>query len=154
MADKDPDLISAWESLMPLFLSKRDQYFEEVGRLGITPPHGQAMMALTRPRRMRELADLMTCDASYVTAVVDRLESLGLAERRPSTEDRRVKEVALTAAGESALRRLRSAMSRPPEALLCLPEADRRSLVRILRKLPPPPSQVGDGAMRWGPPRA
>ena len=36
-----------------------------------------------RPRPLGELADLLACDASNVTALADRLESKGLAERQP-----------------------------------------------------------------------
>ena len=48
---------------------------------------------------MRDLAQAMNCDASYVTAVVDDLERAGYANRRTAPADRRVKTVVLTAAG-------------------------------------------------------
>ncbi len=150
MARTDSDLSSAWESLLPLFLAKRDQYFAEVGLLGITPPHGHALTALVQPRRMRELAELMSCDASYVTSVVDRLEGLGLVQRRLSTQDRRVTEVALTSSGEAAVVRLQAAMSRPPEVLLNLSEADQRTLIRILGKLPAAAPETCGWVARWG----
>ena len=150
MAPTDSDLSAAWESLLPLFLTKRDQYFAEVGLLGITPPHGHALTALAQPRRMRELAELMSCDASYVTSIVDRLEGLGLAERRPSTEDRRVTEVALTTSGEAAVLRLQAVMSRPPDVLLSLSEADQRTLIRILGKLPAAAPEASGWVARWG----
>ena len=150
MAHTNRDLSAAWESLMPLFLAKRDQYFAEVGLLGITPPHGHALTALAHPRRMRELAELMSCDASYVTSIVDRLEGLGLVQRRPSTEDRRVTEVALTTSGEAAVVRLQAAMSRPPDVLLSLSEADQRTLIRILGKLPAAAPDANGSMARWG----
>jgi len=154
MAHTNGDLSTAWESLLPLFLAKRDQYFAEVGLLGITPPHGHALAALARPRRMRELAELMSCDASYVTSIVDRLEGLGLVERRPSTEDRRVTEVALTTSGEAAVARLQAAMSKPPDVLLTLSEADQRTLIRILAKLPAAAPESTGWVARFGAPRS
>ena len=48
---------------------------------------------------MRALADEWECDASNATWMVDRLEKLGLAERRAVAEDRRIKQVILTAKG-------------------------------------------------------
>ena len=43
------------------------------------------------PPPIRDVATLMGCDASYVTALVDALESPGFAERRAAPSDRRVK---------------------------------------------------------------
>lgn len=42
----------------------------------------------------------MNCEASNLTGLVDRLEARGLVERQPHPDDRRVKCVGLTAAGE------------------------------------------------------
>ena len=49
---------------------------------------------------MSSLAGMLFCDASNVTGIVDRLEARGLIERRPAAQDRRVKLLALTPAGE------------------------------------------------------
>ena len=43
---------------------------------------------------MGRLADTLSCDASNVTGLVDRLESRGLVRRQPSPDDRRVKVLA------------------------------------------------------------
>jgi DNA-binding MarR family transcriptional regulator len=51
------------------------------------------------PTPMSRLAERMNCEASNLTGLVDRLESRGLVERRPDPEDRRVRVLALTAAG-------------------------------------------------------
>ena len=48
---------------------------------------------------MSALAGPLMCDNSNVTGIVDRLEALGLVERRPAERDRRVKAVALTEQG-------------------------------------------------------
>ena len=56
-------------------------------------------------RSLSELASLLICDKSNVTSIVDKLEELGLAERkRGKAGDRRYTRVVLTAEG----RRLRS----------------------------------------------
>jgi DNA-binding MarR family transcriptional regulator len=49
--------------------------------------------------RMSDLAEALRIDPSTVTRAVQRLEKLGLAERRPSKEDGRVVEVMITEAG-------------------------------------------------------
>ena len=125
-----------WAKLQPLFLGKRTQFFEAMARHGLTPPHGQTLTMLAAgPLRMRDIADLMVCDASYVTAIVDNLEERGLAQRRPSSTDRRVKEIALTPKGVRAAADITQHMTAPPLALARLAPADRKALAKILAKL-------------------
>lgn len=140
MEEIDPQLAEAWQSMMSLFFSRRDAFFAELTKLDLTPPHGHALLSLRDgPVRMRDLAESMVCDASYVTAVADRLEELGLAVRR-NASDRRVRELALTAKGQRVALRLDAVFGSPPAELLTLPTADRSALARILRKLGTPPA--------------
>ncbi len=50
--------------------------------------------------RMSDLAEALRVDPSSATRAIQRLEKAGLAERRPSTEDGRVVEVAITEEGQ------------------------------------------------------
>jgi DNA-binding MarR family transcriptional regulator len=52
------------------------------------------------PTPMSPLAERMNCEASNLTGLVDRLEVRGLVERRLDPDDRRVRVLALTRAGE------------------------------------------------------
>jgi len=132
-------LDSIWSRLFPLFIGKRDSFFRAMGEHGLTPPHGMALtMLVDGPRRMRDIADQMVCDASYVTAIVDRLEELGLAARESSATDRRVKEIALTPKGRAAAEEIQSAMSAAPPALGQLSAEDLATLDAILDKLDAP----------------
>jgi DNA-binding MarR family transcriptional regulator len=70
-----------------------------------------------------------------VTSLADRLEERGLAERRASAGDRRVKQLALTEAGRAAQARLRAAFLSPPPGLARLSARDTRALLRIAREL-------------------
>ncbi|MFM2077786.1 MAG: hypothetical protein RJA49_1676 [Actinomycetota bacterium] len=137
MADSDAQLAETWARLMGLFAARRDAFFAELATLQLTPPHGGAMMSLLHggPTRMRDMAETMACDASYITAVADRLEELGLAERRSAPDDRRVKELALTAKGEDVARRMHAIFNEPPAAMRALSPADQDALARIARKL-------------------
>ena len=147
----DTELTETWTRLMGLFMSRRTVLFEAFAELQLTPPHGHAILTLMHggPTRMRDMATHMACDASYITAVADRLEELGLAERRPAADDRRVKELALTPKGERVAARLDAVFTEPPAALLDLSPADRAALSRITKLL-------FDGApdAEWMPPRA
>ena len=55
--------------------------------------------------RMSEFADALRVDASTATRAVDRLERLGLAERRSGDGDRRIVLATATAAGRRTFRR-------------------------------------------------
>lgn len=143
------ELTEAWGRIAGLFATRRDAFFAELAAHQLNPPHGHALMALGHgPARMGDLADNMACDASYVTGIADRLESLGLVVRRNAADDRRVRELVLTTAGEQLAQRLSTVFATPPAELVALPAGDRAELVRILRAvgdLPPGP---------WTPARA
>lgn len=53
------------------------------------------------PVPMRDIARLVGCDPSNVTLISDRLEPLGLVERRPHPSDGRARVLALTEAGHT-----------------------------------------------------
>jgi DNA-binding MarR family transcriptional regulator len=145
----DDVLTQAWSRLAVVFSEYRDQFFGVLGEHSLTPPHGFALKMLADgPVRMREMADQMACDASYITAIVDRLEETGLVERRPNDSDRRVKEIALTTKGKRVAATLTKAMTAPPAILYTLDPADRQALLDILVKLVPD-DQVG--ASPFGP---
>jgi DNA-binding MarR family transcriptional regulator len=103
-------------------------------RLDLRPAAFGTLRALDRPRTMSEIAAILHCDNSNVTGIVDVLEEKGLAERRPSEADRRVKLIALTAEGRRVRARLKRAVEKPPGWLQGLSEADRKSLRDLLQR--------------------
>lgn len=142
-----------WSRMMTLFAAARDDMFRILLSHELTPPHGFALTMLHEgPMRMRDMADRMTCDASYITSVVDRLEETGLAERRTSPSDRRVKEIALTPTGERVAEAVRRTMTSPPTAIDRLTAAERRTLAALMAKVVPDDEVVSD-AFRIPPPR-
>jgi DNA-binding MarR family transcriptional regulator len=100
--------------------------------LGLRPAGFGALRALDRPRTMSEIAAVLHCDNSNVTGIVDGLEEKGLAARRPSPDDRRVKLIAPTAEGRRVRARLNRAVERPPAWIEALSETDQRALAEIL----------------------
>lgn len=136
--DETGELALLWARFMVLFMERRDSMFAMLEQHGLTPPHGHALSMLgPEPIRMRDIADHMACDASYVTAIVDRLESVGLARREASPDDRRVKVVALTDRGLRAANDIRASMMAAPTSFGGLSTADRKALARILAKIVP-----------------
>ena len=106
--------------------------------LGLTPGHMKALAVLDadEPRPMRAMADALSCDASMVTWLVDRMEERGLVERLALPSDRRVKTVALTPLGVDTRDRLMSALYEPPAELLSLDTTSLETLRSQLSKLP------------------
>lgn len=101
---------------------------------GLRPAAFGALRVLDQPRTMSEIANFLRCDNSNVTGIVDGLEGRGLAERTPSTGDRRVKLIALTAEGRRLRARLMREARKPPTWLEALSEADQRTLRDLLRR--------------------
>jgi DNA-binding MarR family transcriptional regulator len=102
--------------------------------LGLTPATLGALARLGEPRTMGEIAELLRCDPSNVTGIADALEARGLARRRPSEADRRVKALELTAKGEKLRQRAIGELSEPPAWLHALSAADQRALRDLLER--------------------
>ena len=133
----EPDeLRAAWRLVMEMVLDQRWQWADVAAKLKISQAALRALLAIDpdEPRPMRDLAEAMNCDASYVTAVVDDLERAGYANRRTAPADRRVKTVVLTAAGRRALRTVQDELLAPPPQLERLPAAERDALARLLQR--------------------
>jgi DNA-binding MarR family transcriptional regulator len=75
-------------------------------------------------------------DPSSMVGVIDELEEMGLAERRPYPDDRRKHAVHLTAKGKRTLGRLRKvAMEVASELFARLKPDEVETLRRLLRKM-------------------
>jgi DNA-binding MarR family transcriptional regulator len=104
--------------------------------LGISFGRARALRRLARkPMSMGELAAALEIDPANATAVVDDLESLGLARRRPHPTDRRAKVVEATLKGKEKARRADAILGTPPPALSALSADDLEALRRILRSV-------------------
>lgn len=121
---------------------------ESLAKRGLTPNDSRALFSLSvdEGRSMRSLAEAWQCDPSNATWIVDRLEKLGLAERRPVPRDRRVKLVVLTPKGQKVRAELLKEFHEPPRDLAALDREDLESLRRLLGKLSPGSPANGPGA--------
>jgi len=127
----------AWQLLVRFSFTQRASLPALAAELELSPAqcHLLNLIEPDRPMPMGELAGAMSCDASNVTGLVDRLESRGLLRRSPSAEDRRVKVLSLTPRGAQMRASLVERMTSAPPTLGRLSEADQRALARILRRL-------------------
>ena len=139
MSRRGADPERAWQLMVRFFFAQRGQRVElpatEGRDLSAVQCHVLHLIEPGRPLPMRRLAETLSCDASNVTGLVDRLEARGLVERRASDQDRRVKVLVLTPAGARFRTALLKRISGEPQPITRLSQADRRALVRILERL-------------------
>ncbi|HZU78446.1 MAG TPA: MarR family transcriptional regulator [Acidimicrobiales bacterium] len=129
----------SWVELYRLFIDGIGQrrFHEACEATGLTPAVLKTLLQLdpAQPVSMGELAATFRCDPSYVTNLVDGLESAGLAERQLHPTDRRVKVVALTGLGITKQEDVRKILAEPPEAFGALSTAELEQLRRLLTKV-------------------
>jgi len=128
----------AWRPLATFFFETARHRSEIFRTHGLTPTDAKALHALDEHegKTMGALASEWFCDASNATWMVDRLEERGLAERRATPTDRRVKLVVLTSRGTQVKRLLMDSLFEPPPELLTLDRADLEALRDAVARLP------------------
>lgn len=108
-----------------------------LAEIGLTPRmHCVLVHALEEERTQIQLAELGDMDKTTMVVTVDALEKAGLAERRPSSADRRARIVAVTEKGaEVAAHSQRIVDGVHRDALHAVPDDEREVLVRALKRL-------------------
>ena len=92
--------------------------------------------ALEEERTQIQLAALADLDKTTMVSTVDELERRGLAERRPSTTDRRARIIAVTEKGRLAAEEAQRIVDRVhADALGALPAESRAAFVEALGTL-------------------
>jgi DNA-binding MarR family transcriptional regulator len=137
MSARKEDAARAWDLLLRFVVTQRAQLPAIAAEFSLSPVQCHVLRLIPRdePIPMGRLAETLSCDASNVTGLVDRLESRKLIERRPAANDRRVKVIALTPAGLRLQTQLQSRLGAPPGPFSRLSPAQRRSLIKILEAL-------------------
>jgi len=110
-----------------------------VAEFGLPVHLARAIVLLSTPAPMRDLADRLDCDRSYITSLADQLEQRGLVTRAAG-DDRRVKLLALTEAGRAMRDQIAAAVAERNMILRRLSDAERKRLAPLLRKLLQDPS--------------
>ena len=132
-----------WVMMFDFLMRTSPQRAKALGRRGLTPNDARALTALdpTVGRTMRSLAADWECDASNATWIVDRLERLGLANRRAVEGDRRAWHVVLTPKGRKTKADLVNEFHTPPKDLLGLTRDRLDALHEALAELAKRPGQ-------------
>jgi MarR family transcriptional regulator, organic hydroperoxide resistance regulator len=144
----------AWAPLFELIQDRMRHFPLLAAEFELSPVQAHMLRTLGYGAQpMSVVAEYLSCDASNVTGLVDRLESRGLVERRNAEHDRRVKMLCLTEAGAEVRRRLMDRLAEPPAAIASLSAEDLRVLRDVMeRAVEKLKAQAPDGRGLFGPP--
>jgi MarR family transcriptional regulator, organic hydroperoxide resistance regulator len=133
----EQDACRAWQLLVRFFFAQRQHLPGSGAEFDLSPVqcHVLHLIEPGRPLPMGRLAETLSCDASNVTGLVDRLEARGLVQRRPSAADRRVKVLQLTPTGARLRSQLLRRMTGGSLPLSRLSRDQQRTLLKILEAL-------------------
>ncbi len=97
--------------------------------LGISPrAHAVLTTALTGELTQSEIARLVGLDKTTMVVTVDELEAAGLAERRPSSTDRRARVIAVTELGVQTVRQADDVLDRVRDDVLSVLAPEEREI--------------------------
>jgi DNA-binding MarR family transcriptional regulator len=99
----------------------------------LTPPQAISLRKLADgPLAMGSVAEALSCDASTLTGIADRLEERKLIERQVDPSDRRVKLLALTPAGRELVESIDGPFTTEIPGIAALSPAQRAELTKLL----------------------
>jgi DNA-binding MarR family transcriptional regulator len=115
----------------------RTQMAAALAEIGLTARmHCVLVHALEEERTQIQLAELGDMDKTTMVVTVDALEKAGLAERRPSSTDRRARIIAVTPKGAEVAGRSQAIVDGVHRAALgALPEDECEALLRAMNRL-------------------
>ncbi|MDI1267224.1 MAG: MarR family transcriptional regulator [bacterium] len=113
-------------------------FVEECRAFDLTPVQYAALVAIhTHPGiDATRLSAVIAFDRSTLGNVIERLESKELIERKPSSEDKRVKLLYISKSGSAVLREIMPSVEQAQARMLQpLKPADRKALLALLTQL-------------------
>ena len=113
-------------------------FMEECADHNVTPVQYACLSEIARQPGVdaTRLASAVAFDRSTLGNVLERLEGKGWVDRRPSPDDRRVKLLHITEAGEQLLDAIEPAVAATQKRLLKpLSAADRKLFMRLVSEL-------------------
>jgi DNA-binding MarR family transcriptional regulator len=136
MPESGPEAREATELLIEVLHVNKGRFQGFAREFGLSPQQAVTILNLPPGQTvpMSAFADILMCDASNVTGIVDKLEARRLL-RREQGEDRRVKVLRLTPDGEDVHTAMRERMHTPPGWIAGLERDDQRALRDVLRKV-------------------
>lgn len=102
---------------------------------GLTRQQATVLGLLEEARPLSAIAAKLHRGASNVTGLVDRLERLGLVQREPAANDRRVVLISATAAGRELYAEFESALYDADLPFAALTAEERATLIELLHAI-------------------
>lgn len=136
--DEQATALKLWVVLARAYAAVAERAARDVARHGLTLAEFAVMEALYHKGQLLlgEVQKKILVSSGGVTYLVDRLEQRGLVERRLCADDRRARYAALTADGQSFMKRIF------PEHAACIAEVasalaleEQQQVTRLLRDL-------------------
>ncbi len=121
-------------AILQYMAAVQEHLSETASAFDLTPQQAFALRAIDAAPSMSGLAELMHCDASNVTGIVDRLEGRGLIERTTDRGDRRIKRLVVTEAGRAQRERLETQLLTSFPGLARLNDLERDTLFGLLHR--------------------
>lgn len=116
--------------LKQAYYSLASEIHEALSPLGVSPRGYHVLeVALLAEHTQSEVAEAVGLDKTTMVVTMDELEASGFAERLPSAQDRRVRVIAVTAAGEALVHRAREAATAVQDDVLDSLRADQGTQV-------------------------
>jgi DNA-binding MarR family transcriptional regulator len=113
-----------------------DAYLRASRELGLSAQQAELLCAAMRPSAIGDLAQMLRCDRSNVSRLVDRASRRGLLERRVGDSDGRVNMVRLTDEGDALAGRFIAALERQLDDVLDQWSPQKqRSAVRLMNEI-------------------
>jgi MarR family transcriptional regulator, transcriptional regulator for hemolysin len=131
-AEQPPEALAPLASDLCWLLSRAShgltiEFTAALEQLGISPrAHSVLFTAMTGEFTQTEIAKMVGLDKTTMVVTVDELERAGLAERRPSSTDRRARVVEVTNAGVRLVCEADEVLDRVRDDVLSVLEPDDR----------------------------
>ena len=116
----------------------RSFYSKKLEHLGLTADQAVVLNFLGEEDCIlsRELGDKINKSSASMTGLLDRLEKLGLVERRGNDSDRRAILIALTKSGKKVAKEVYGVMVQSNEEFLDIVKPDEKEVfTRVLKRL-------------------
>lgn len=134
---RDDPRNGAWRLFLDVMLAHKERFSAALAKFDLSPPQAFLLRSLAPGAeiRMCHIASALSCDASNVTNLVDRLESRGLIERQSDPADRRIRNIVLTKAGAKLRTQMLQEAFAPPESLSALTPAELSTFESLLSRV-------------------
>jgi len=117
------------QALGRLRVALDDAYLRAGRELRLTPQQAELLCVAVTPRPVGELAEVLRCDRSNVSRLVDRASARGWLKRVSGKEDGRIAMIELTTEGQRLAQRFLAILESQTDGLRARWSAQRQELV-------------------------